>query len=356
MTPVHVHLTGAQWPATAPGGLPRYFADLFAALRAHPDVRPSAAAFGAPDQGGTSWGADSGTTAARVRASRRRAPSGTEVLDRHFALFGPAPRGAALVTHFHGPWALESDAAGESRAAVAAKTLVERARYRGSDRFVVLSEAFAEVLVDRYDADRGTIAVIPPGVDLTRFPEAGEPATDGPPRVLCVRRLERRMGVDVLLDAWRGVLAEHPEARLDVVGTGSQAVPLAERAAELGVAATVTFVGAVDDAELARRYAAATVTAVPSRSWEGFGLVALESLASGRAPVVTDAGGLPDGVRGLAPGLVVPAGDAEALAARLVRALAGDRPSAAACRAHAETFTWAAAAERHAALYRALAS
>ncbi|SEC61581.1 D-inositol-3-phosphate glycosyltransferase (plasmid) [Tsukamurella tyrosinosolvens] len=354
MSAVPVHLTGTTWPGTAPGGLPRYFADLFAALRLCADLDVGATAFGDPEPGGASWGPDAGSTAARVRASRRPAPAGTAVLDRHFALFGPAPRGAALVTHFHGPWAQESAAAGEGRVAVAVKAFVERARYRGSDRFVVLSQAFADVLVARYGADRGAIAVIPPGVDLARF--TATPVPDGPPRVLCVRRLERRMGIDVLLRAWPAVLARHPGARLDVVGDGSQRRALQQHASDLGITDTVTFVGTIDDADLARRYAAATLTAVPSVAWEGFGLVALESLASGRAPVVTDVGGLPDAVRDLAADLVVSAGDPDALADRLAAGLDGVRPSAQDCRAHAERFSWGVAAARHAALYRAVAA
>ncbi|WP_415678152.1 glycosyltransferase, partial [Tsukamurella hominis] len=181
-------------------------------------------------------------------------------------------------------------------------------------------------------------------------------APDGPPRVLCVRRLERRMGIDVLLRAWPAVLARHPEARLDVVGDGSQRALLRRTAADLGITDTVTFVGTIDDADLARRYARATLTTVPSLAWEGFGLVALESLACGRAPVVTDVGGMPDAVRDLAPDLVVPAGDADGLADRLAAGLDGARPSTEACRAHAELFTWDAAAARHAALYRAVAA
>lgn len=354
MTGPRVHLTGTTWPGTAAGGLPRYFADLFAALQRRTDLVATAAAFGDPDPGGASWGPDSGPTRARVRASRAPVPAGTEVLDRHFALFGPAPRRAALVTHFHGPWAQESAAAGEGRARVALKSLIERARYRGSDRFVVLSQAFADVLVERYGADRGAVAVIAPGVDLERFAPA--PSPDGPPRVLCVRRLERRMGIDVLLDAWPDVLARHPDARLDIVGDGTARADLQHRTAALNITDTVSFVGTIDDAALADRYAAATVTVVPSRAWEGFGLVALESLASGRAPVVTDVGGLPEAVRGLAADLVVPAGDPEALGHRLAAALEGDRPSADACRAHAGGFSWDVAAARHAALYRAVAA
>jgi glycosyltransferase involved in cell wall biosynthesis len=87
---------------------------------------------------------------------------------------------------------------------------------------------------------------------------------------------------------------------------------------------------------------------------EGFGLIALESLASGRAPIVTDCGGLPDSVRGLDPSLIVPSGDAGALADRIVRSLDGDVPGPGQCRTHAESFSWHAAAERHVAMYQEL--
>ncbi len=354
MSTVRVHMAGTTWPATTPGGVPRYFADLFSALRRRPDIEVSAAAFGVPAPGGTTWGPEAGPTASRVRASRRPAPAEAAVLDRHFALFGPAPRGAALVTHFHGPWACESATAGENRAAVAVKYLVERARYRGTDRFVVLSQAFADLLVGRYGADRGSVTVIPAGVDLRRF--TARPVPDGPPRVLCVRRLERRMGIDVLLRAWPEVLARHPAAHLDVVGDGSERAALHRRASESGITDTVTFVGTVDDADLARAYSAASLTVVPSLAWEGFGLVALESLAAGRAPVVTDVGGLPDAVRGAAADLIVPAGDPAALAERISAGLDGLRPSVEACRAEAERFSWETAAAQHAALYREVAA
>lgn len=85
-------------------------------------------------------------------------------------------------------------------------------------------------------------------------------------------------------------------------------------------------------------------------------MIALESLAAGRAPVVTDCGGLPDAVRGLDPSLIVPAGDAEALADRIAAALSGRVPGRRQCRAHAETYSWDAAAQRHVALYEELVS
>ncbi|MEJ8278251.1 glycosyltransferase family 4 protein [Pseudonocardia spirodelae] len=353
-----VHMTGSEWFATNAGGLNRYFTDLFTALRDLPGVDVTAAAHGEPPRGGSSWGPFAGGTRARVARSLAAAP-GTRprVLDRHYCLYGRPARdrhGAqSLVVHFHGPWAAESAAAGAGGLAVRAKRLAERARYAGADAYVVLSERFRDLLAADYGVPAGRIRVVPPGVDLGRFTAAAEPA--GPPTVLCVRRLENRMGVDVLLDAWRAVAAARPQARLVVVGTGSAEAGLRARAAAGDLAGSVRFTGRVGDDALARLYAGAALTVVPSVALEGFGLIALESLAAGRAPVVTDCGGLPDSVRGLDPSLVVAPGDPEALAARLLTALDGDRPGPGACRAHAERFSWRAAAERHRDLYRELA-
>ncbi|WP_369255729.1 glycosyltransferase family 4 protein [Geodermatophilus amargosae] len=349
-------MTGSEWFSTTPGGLNRYFTDLFGALRDLPGVTVSASAFGAPPPGGTSWGPVGGPTWRRALAAstERRPAREPHVLDRHFCLYGRPAAGARranpLVVHFHGPWAAESRMAGSRGAAV--KYGLERLRYARADRYVVLSRHFGDLLVDTYRVPEHRVRVIPPGVDLRRFGVV--PAPEGPPTVLCVRRLERRMGIDVLLDAWPAVRAAHPEARLVVVGTGSEEASLRERAARPDIAGTARLTGAVDDETLGRLYTGAVVTVVPSVALEGFGLIALESLAAGRAAVVTDCGGLPDAVRGLDPSLVVRPGDGPALAARIDRALRGDVPDPQRCRAHAETFSWRAAAHEHAELYREL--
>ncbi|WP_067542109.1 glycosyltransferase family 4 protein [Nocardia crassostreae] len=344
-------MTGSEWFDAAPGGLNRYFTDLYFALSGIPEIDVTASAFGNAPVGARSWGAIGGSTARRVRtafADRPPLPRGT-VVDRHFCLYGPAAVGNPLVVHFHGPWAAESRMAGEGAAAVRAKYLIERIRYARADRFVVLSQRFRQLLIDDYGVPERRIRIIPPGVDLDRFP-ATEPAADSG-TVLCVRRLERRMGIDVLIRAWPGVRGTHPEARLVIVGTGTAESELRALAAGDD---SITFTGPVTDDRLIELYTRADLTVVPSLALEGFGLIALESLAAGRPPIVADCGGLPDSVRRLDPTLVVPPGDPEALAARLCTALSGVRPDAKQCRAHAETFSWAAAARRHLDLYAEL--
>lgn len=355
---VRVHMTGSAWFPTVPGGLNRYFMDLYRALGSRPDLEISAAAFGEPVDGGHSWGPSAGSTWQRARAAfAERTPLPRRaVLDRHFCLYGrPAIDRQGrhpLVVHFHGPWAAESRMSGCGKNAVRVKYWIERMRYVGADRYVVLSEHFRNLLAESYRVPPHRIRVIPPGVDLDRFngAERREPSRT----VLCVRRLERRMGIDVLIRAWPAVLAAHPDARLVIVGTGREEAALHAQVAASGLGGSVYFEGRAADERLARLYQQAAMTVVPSVELEGFGLIALESLAAGRAPIVTDCGGLPDSVRGLDPSLIVPSGDEDALADRIVRGLDGELPGPRRCRTHAESFSWNAAAERHVAMYREL--
>jgi glycosyltransferase involved in cell wall biosynthesis len=347
---LRVHMTGAEWFSAHPGGLNRYFTDLYGALRSHPGVSVSAAAFGECGPGARSWGPIGGSTLRRARTAffdLADLPRGA-VLDRHFCLYGRPRMGARgkhpLIVHFHGPWAAESRFTGASKASALAKHSVERLRYSGADRFVVLSEHFRNVLAEDYGIRGSKIVVIPPGVDLHRFQVAREPRDQ---MVLCVRRLERRMGIDVLIRGWRAVTAEHPDARLVIVGTGTEERSLRALAHESGLAASISFEGRASDTRLAALYQQAALTVIPSVALEGFGLAALESLAAGRAPIVTDCGGLPDAVVDLDLSLVVPAGNADAVGDRVADALYGDIPDAARCRTHAESFSWEAAAQRH---------
>jgi glycosyltransferase involved in cell wall biosynthesis len=123
--------------------------------------------------------------------------------------------------------------------------------------------------------------------------------------VLAVGRLVPEKGFDVLIRA----VAETGD-RLVVVGDGD--IRPALDSLTRSTNADVTFAGSVDPTELARDYAAARVVAVPSRR-EGFGMVAAEALAAGRAVVGTRVGGLPDLVTDGVTGTLVAPDDVAAL-------------------------------------------
>ena len=173
----------------------------------------------------------------------------------------------------------------------------------------------------------GHFRVIPNGVDLTAFAEAGAAdrvrarATLGltaAPLVVCVGRLCRQKGQDRLIATWPAVRALVPGASLALVGTGEDEAALRQQAAE-----GVQLVGYRTD--VATWLAAADVVALPSR-WEGMALGLLEAMASGRSVVATDVPGAREAI-GETAGAVVPCSDPPALAEALCRRLL-DRPLA----------------------------
>lgn len=131
----------------------------------------------------------------------------------------------------------------------------------------------------------------------------------------------RRKGLDVLLESWRRVCDERPERdlRLFLVGAGHDAAEL--RAATDGVRGLVRVDEYVRDRRRLLTYLhAADVYAFPSRH-EGFAVAPLEAMASGLPLVAADANGVGDLLEGgeASGGIVVPRGNATALAAALAR-------------------------------------
>jgi starch synthase len=143
-----------------------------------------------------------------------------------------------------------------------------------------------------------------------------------------------RKGLDVLAHAWTHVRGPH--RRLLLVGTGADAPQLRRLLADHGIADDVIWIDeyVLDRARLASLLRAADVYAFPSRH-EGFPVAPIEALAAGLPIVAAAAPGvaeiLPDGER--SGGVIVPAGDADALATALVTLLAD--PARRAALAHA---------------------
>jgi glycosyltransferase involved in cell wall biosynthesis len=172
-------------------------------------------------------------------------------------------------------------------------------------------------------ADR--VGVLPMGVALDRIRPSGEPPARVPGRLVFVGRLVEKKGLAVLLEALRRLPADRTWS-LDIVGDGPLRAELEAAARPLGD--RVTFHGQRSSHELSRTLAAAEVAVFPSvraRSGDQDGLpvATLEALAAGTPVVATDLPGLSDAVvGGEAPaGVVVPSGDAAALAEAIERLL-----------------------------------
>lgn len=289
------------------------------------------------------------------RASRTAA-EGVAVVDVHFALYAILPmllgplRSIPVMVHFHGPWAEENVAAGDSsRLRRAARVAIERFVYGRAQRLVVLSSAFKRVLVETYRVAPWGVRVDSPGVDLDRFSPDDQRRARGELGLspdafvaVTVRRLVPRAGVDLLIDAWARALPDLPAgAVLLIVGEGQEDQALRERVDRLALSSSVRLVGRITDARLIDAYRAGTVAVVPSRSFEGFGLVVLEAAACGTPSIVTQVGGLPEAVNGLDPSLTVAANDTDAIRQRLVAASQPDGlPSRSSTRLFAERHSW----------------
>lgn len=211
-----------------------------------------------------------------------------------------------------------------------------RAAVRAAQVTSVLSSAARERMQE-FTGRRPVI--LAPGVRMREFPP-DLTARAGPPKILFSGYLSaNNKGLDVLLQAMPAVLDRHPGARLLLSGDGSPQWALATAPDPVRDAVDVLGPGSI--ADVASRYREATVTALPSAG-EAFGLVLVESLASG-TPVVGSAGeGMADIVDDRV-GRLSPYRDADALARALIEAvdLAADERTPALCVERAALWDWA---------------
>jgi glycosyltransferase involved in cell wall biosynthesis len=225
------------------------------------------------------------------------------------------------------------------------KTFLPRSARR-ADRVLTGSEWTKRDLIDSYGVAEDRVVVTPYGFDSVFGPDG--PRRDGPPYVLFVGALERRKQPDVALAAMMGV---DPSLRLVFAGPdrGLEA-KLRDRARAYDLSDRVEFAGHVARDELAALYRGAAALVFPSR-YEGFGLPALEAMASGTPVVATRSSSIPE-VTGDAAIFVDD--DAQQLAAGIERAIGERDRLRAAGLERAAQFSWAETARRTAAVYREL--
>jgi glycosyltransferase involved in cell wall biosynthesis len=235
----------------------------------------------------------------------------------------------------------------------------DRAVFAAAFRTATVAAALSRASADQVERLFGRPAeVLGPGVRAERFTPDLAPRR-GPPRILFSASVsDRRKGLDVAMLAFSRVLARHPDARLWVSGEGDctwalDALPDEERAR---VVAAVDQLGTGSVDEVPARYRSASVTLLPSVE-EAFGMVLVESLATGTPVVCTPSGGMPEIVAGADVGYVAertPGALADAL--EHVLALAAQDGTPARCVAHSRHWEWeGSVGPAHLALYARLA-
>jgi glycosyltransferase involved in cell wall biosynthesis len=243
---------------------------------------------------------------------------------------------APVITNLATSLAKVHEAGRDSSRRVELRTAVQRALERGqterSQAIVAPSHAILDWSRARWDIERIPSRILPNMIDVagTRRLAQGAPPESlavriGEPTVVFFGRLERVKGVDVLVQAMREVWQENRSARLVLIGRDTSWGGGESMAARLARIAAphhdrLTFAGNQPPERLFPAVAAADVVVLPSR-WESFSLAALESMALGRPTVVSRVGGLTEFVEHERNGLVVPPGDAPALARAVIRLL-----------------------------------
>jgi glycosyltransferase involved in cell wall biosynthesis len=228
----------------------------------------------------------------------------------------------------------------------------QRRLYDRFDAIVVHSEHGRGRLVEELGLDGARVHVIPHGVfaHLAEQPIAGTPPFEtDKPVVLCFGLMRPYKGIDVLLDAWRGI----DGAELWVAGMPRMDIAPLRAAAPPGVRFVPRFIG---DTELPAYFRAASLVVLPYREIDQSGVL-FTALAFGKPLLLTDVGGFPE-MAATGAARIVPAGDPDALR-EAIAALLADPPALAEMAARAAAagsgdYSWESIARRTLTLYEQL--
>jgi glycosyltransferase involved in cell wall biosynthesis len=253
----------------------------------------------------------------------------------------------------------------------------QRRLYEHFDAVVVHSEHGRARLIDELGVDAQRVHVIPHGVFAhlagaggadpgspnpgatnvggeSDAAPVGAPATPPPfdteePVVLCFGLMRPYKGIDLLLEAWRGI----DDAELWIAGAPRMDISALQAGAPPGVRFVPRFIG---DDELPAYFRRADLVVLPYREIDQSGVL-FTALAFGKPLLLSDVGGFPE-IAATGAARTFPAGDARALHGAL-RELLADEPARAALAAHAAAlaegeYSWAAVAQRTILLYERL--
>jgi glycosyltransferase involved in cell wall biosynthesis len=228
-------------------------------------------------------------------------------------------------------------------------------------RFIAISQAVKNAMLERHEADEALIQVVPNGIGdpqlnsltaaTTVRAQYDIPATA--PLLVCAARLEPEKDHASLLEAFSGVLNQHPDARLLLAGRGALEDALQADIEKRDIGQSVRLLGFVEDA--LSLIAAADIFVLPSPR-EPFGLVFIEAMGLQKPVVACNAGAAPEIVVDGKTGLLVPPGAPKAMREALEKLLS-KRPLAAqmgvAGREHyLESFTREKMAQRALSVYK----
>jgi len=202
----------------------------------------------------------------------------------------------------------------------------ERRSARRADVVITTSEYSGDRIAELYDMPRNRIGVVPPAFDVIRWQRDltgvgfERPRGEHPPTVLCVAHMYPRKNIAALIRATRLVAPRTAGIRVRIVGQGPELPRLRNLTTSLGISGHIEFLDQLSHADLLREFASCDLFCLPSLQ-EGFGLVFLEAMASGKPVVACRASSTPELIQDGVNGLLARPHDDHDLAEQLVRLL-----------------------------------
>ncbi len=272
----------------------------------------------------------------------------------------PISQEIPTIRFFQGPWDAEyladKGGRGGAKTRLAARTMYEIERYslQRSHCIITLSEFMTTDAIERFGISRSKINIIPPGVDLQQFTPGDKAAARnrfGIPQdafVVCsTRRLQRRMGLDLLIEA--AAIARHsiPGLKVRIAGKGALQNELQQQIDGLKLQDCVQLAGFVPDDLLAEHYRASDLFVLPTVALEGFGLVILEAMACNTPVMGTPVGSIPSVLGAFDKNLLFREASAAAIAEGMVEFANRPEKQNISFRSKLEqNYTWKLAAEK----------
>lgn len=208
-------------------------------------------------------------------------------------------------------------------------TALKKWTLNNTDYLTVVSSAIKDEVVSLGTKRNLSIDVVPMGVDLSLFsPENFDESIKkkysiNGPFLLFVGRLSEKKGIEYLIKAMPSILLDFPETKLLIIGLGEKEFALKSLSAQLNLTdKSIIFVGAIPNRRLPQYYATADVFVGPSivargGDQEGFGLVFVESIASGTFTIGTDLPAISDIIEEGKTGFIVRRKDSEQIADKI---------------------------------------
>ncbi len=232
---------------------------------------------------------------------------------------------------------------------------LDRLLYRRCAAVFCVNEELRELMRDRIGIEERILHVLPNGIEVERY-EPPASVERNRHEAVCVASLTPVKNHAMLIDAWSEVIERIPEARLTLVGDGALRGDLHGKAHARGIGQSITFAGLTADV---RPFLWKASVFVMSSHREGLPLSLLEAMSAGLACVAPSVGGIPQALAHGDAGVLVPAGDASALAEALAALLSDPgacrRLGERAHRQAAERYSLRACADRIEAAYSARA-